>query len=146
MGERSSFSKLLFLLGATLGALFGLGFAQRKGEDLRRKLREATKQGKNPAEAIARDLLSAGKEVVEELERLSEHEGVEHLKAKITAQTRRLGEEASKHLSALEQEAKRMAKKTAKQATKKAGKLVKLAIKKRPIGKRRPAKKKLSQK
>lgn len=129
MGERSSFSKLFFVLGATIGALFGLGFAQRKGEELRKQLRSAAKSGKNPAEAIAKDLLAAGKEVMGELEKLSEQDGIEEIKKKISMQTRRLGEAASRHLLQLEKDGGKALMKAARNARKAASRAEKKAKK-----------------
>ena len=135
MGERSSFSKLLFLLGATIGAGLGLGFAQRKGGELRAQFKKSLQQGKNPAEAIAKDLLAAGKEVIKELEKLSETESVGELKEKISIQTKRLGEAARQHLTDLGKNSSNQIQIMAKKAKKAAKKVVKKAKAKKSKGK-----------
>lgn len=126
MSERSSFSKLLFLLGATIGAGLGLGFAQRKGGELRAQFKRSLKEGKNPAATIAKDLLAAGKEVVAELEKLGETESMGELKQRISIQTKRLGEAAKQHLHNLGKHSSNqlqiMAKKAKKAAKKAKGK------------------------
>lgn len=74
--KRFLVSSLIF---GAIGTAFGLLFAPRKGAELRKKILQAKKQGKDPTEILKKELGIIGKDIAETALALSKSKEVKRL-------------------------------------------------------------------
>jgi len=113
---RSPLSKIIIAISALFGAVFGMTFAQRRGSELRDKMRKARKKGHSPLEPLIEDIGGAGREVADEISDFGESDTVQNLKTKLEKEGHDIEKKVKKKVNKTVKKAKSHAKKRVNKA------------------------------